>query len=382
MSRNYATLLTVSVLFGLGLGVYEFALPYFLDAHGISVPSMGVIYGVAAALLFLVRVYAGDLSDRLGRKAMYGLSVALCSLVSALTPTAPVLWFQTILKSGREAGASIFDTMYQLALHDEDATKYVNRVGKTRGFQSLAEAAGTFGTGLLLVSAAYTASFRLSAALLFLGAAIFLLAYRPRSKSNDSAGRSSLRDMLALDLPHPLLVLTLSSFIFTLGLSISHCFVMQLFWERQFQATKPVIGTILMLHRFTIALPLLLVGWAVKKRLKQVFIAFVMLEGLALTISGLIPHFFLATAVWLTHDLLGAGVWIPVQSAFIQKHSRPETRGRDVSKVFALASLGWIFGPLLAGAIFDHWYGGPFVFSGAIMMLSAFVLFALPSPER
>ena len=38
MRRNYGTLLTVSILFGLGYGLYEFALPYFLDLHGISVP--------------------------------------------------------------------------------------------------------------------------------------------------------------------------------------------------------------------------------------------------------------------------------------------------------------------------------------------------------
>ena len=86
--------------------------------------------------------------------------------------------------------------------------------------------------------------------------------------------------------------------------------------------------------------------------------------------------------VWLAHDLIGAGVWVPIQSAFIQKYSREDRRGRDVSKVLALGSLGWIFGPLLAGGIFDRWYGGPFVLSGAIMILSAFVLFALKDHDR
>lgn len=380
MSRNFATLLTVSVLFGLGYGLYEFSLPYFLDAHGISVPRMGVIYAAAAVLLFVVRVYAGDLSDRLGRKTLYSIAVLLSGAVSAATPATVALWFQTVLKSVRDAGATVFDSMYQLALHDEDRKKYVDRVGKTRGLQSLAEAFATFGAGLLLAREAYVGSFRLSAGLLLAGFVIFALLYRPSSSRAPRGAGPPLRGILALDLPRPLAVLTVSAFIFTVGLSISHCFVMQLFWERQFGVSKPVIGTILMLHRFTIALPLLLVGWAVKKHLKHIYIAFVILEGVALALSGLIPRFLPAAMVWLTHDLFGAGVWIPIQSALIQRHSREETRGRDVSKVFAIASLGWLVGPLVAGVVFERWYGGPFFLSGAIMIASAFVLFAL-KPE-
>jgi len=378
--RNYGTLLTVSILFGLGYGLYEFALPYFLDLHGISVPRMGVIYAAAAMLLFVVRVYAGHLSDRLGRKALYAISVLSSGAVSAATPASVALWFQTALKSVRDAGATVFDSMYQLALHDESRDRYVDRVGKARGLQSLAEAMATFGAGLLLAREAYVGSFRLSAAFLLAGFLVFLFGYRPNASPVQQQADQSLRGILAFDLPRPLTVLTASAFVFTIGLSASHCFVMQLFWERQFGASKPVIGTILMLHRFTIALPLLLVGWAVKSHLKQVYIAFVMLEGLALALSGLLPRFLPATLIWLTHDLFGAGVWLPIQSALIQRHSREETRGRDVSKVFAIASLGWLFGPLLAGAVFERWYGGPFFLSGAIMILSAFVLFAL-KPE-
>ncbi len=377
MNRNFGTLLAVSLLFGLGFGVYEFALPYFLDSRGISVPRMGLIYAVGALFVFVVRIYAGHLSDRLGRKTLYGGAVLISAVVSAATPAAVVVWFQTILKGARDAGAMVFDSMYQLALHDEGRAKYMDRVGKTRGLQYLAEALGTFGTGLLLARQVYTGSFGLSSLLLFAGFLIFLLLYRASNNSTQSAPHQSLRAIFAFDLPRPLMVLALFGFVFTVGLSISHCFVMQLFWVRQFGASKPIIGTILMLHRLTIGLPLLFVGHVVRKHLKQVFIVFVILEGLAMLAAGLIPAFLPATVVWLTHDLFGAGVWIPIRSALIQKHAREETRGRDVSKVLALGSLGWIFGPLIAGAIFDHWYGGPFVLSGIIGVMSAFVLLAL-----
>jgi len=97
--------------------------------------------------------------------------------------------------------------------------------------------------------------------------------------------------------------------------------------------------------------------------------------------GGLVPDLTAAAIIWLAHDLFGAGVWIPIQSRLIQKYSRPSTRGRDVTKVFATASLGSVVGPLIAGWVFERWYGGPFVISGMVMILSALVLFALPADD-
>ncbi len=382
MNRNFGTLLGVSLLFGLGAGIYEFALPYLLDAHGISVPRMGLIYAAGAIVIFFVRIYAGHLSDIFGRKSLYGSAVALTALVTALTPTAVVLWFQAILKSAFDAGAMVFDSMYQLCLHDDSRKRYLDRVGRTRGLQALAAALSTFAAGLLLSRELYTGAFRLASATLIAGLVVFLIGYRP---GNNAAFRppsgQSLRNLLALDLPRPLVVLAVTAFIFTVGLSISHCFVMQLFWERQFGASRVDVGIILMLHRFTIAIPLLLLSWSAKRHLKQIFIGFLVFEGLAIGASGLLGSLLPSAVVWLTHDLFGAGVWMPVQSALIQKYSREQSRGQDVSKVFAIGSLGWIFGPLIAGAVFDHWYGGPFVLSGAIVILAAGVLLLLPSED-
>ena len=380
MNRNFRVLLCGSIFFGLGLGIYEFALPYFLDSQGLSISKLGLIYAAGALLVFVVRIYAGDLSDRLGRRTLYGGAVLVNALVSVATPVAVIFWFQALLKSARDAAAMVFDSMHQLALHDDSRANYVARMGKTRGLQYLAESLATFGAGWLLAREAYRGSFHLSAALFAVGLLVFLVGYRP-TRNRPQLNRQSLRTIFALDLPRPLVVLSVSAFVFTVGLATSHCFVMQLFWVRQFGTPRDTIGVLLMLHRLTLALPMLLVGWAVKKHLKQVYIVFVLLEGLALAVAGLIPSFLPAAVVWLTHDLFGAGIWIPIQSALIQKHARDESRGRDVSKVFALGSLGWVAGPLLAAVVFDHWYGGPFVLSGLICMLSAVILFALKDDD-
>ncbi len=368
-------------MFGLGLGIYEFVLPYFLDEHGISMQRLGVIYAAGAVFVFVVRIYAGELSDRVGRKGLYAASLLITSAVSGLTPYAPIFWMQMVLKSLREAGSTVFDSMYQLALHDEERWRYLDRVGKVRGLQALAAAAGVFGAGWLLVSRAYTGAFVLSAFVLFAAAVMFMAGYRQPASHTPQSARESLRGTFSLDLHRPLLVLAASAFVFTAGLAVSHCFVMQLFWSRQFGVAPMAVGTVLMLHRLTLGLPMLFVGWVVKRHLKQIYVVAVILEGAALAASGLMSSFTLAVVIWLMHDLFGAGVWIPIQSKLIQRYSRPATRGRDVSKVFAVASLGWIVGPLIAGAVFEHWYSGPFVISGTIMILSALVLLALPADE-
>jgi len=384
MNRNYGFLLAGSAMFGLGFGIYEFVLPYFLDACGISIGRMGIMYAAGAVFMFIVWVYAGDLSDRMGRKALYVASLVTSSVVSGLTPLVPFFAGQVVLKSIREAGARVFDTMYQLALHDEGQLRYVDRVGKARGLQALAQAGGAFGAGWLLLQQAYWSSFIASALVLSVAALVFALGYRRPAVDNSEAPlpRQSLAGMIVLNLPSPLIIITVSAFIFTVGLSTSHCFVMQLFWERKFGASTAIVGTILMLHSVSIAITLLFVGWVVRRHLKRLFIVFVILEGVALAMGGLVPDLTAAAIIWLAHDLFGAGVWIPIQSRLIQKYSRPSTRGRDVTKVFATASLGSVVGPLIAGWVFERWYGGPFVISGMVMILSALVLFALPADDN
>lgn len=387
MHRNFATILGVSLLFGLGAGIYEFALPYFLDANGVSIPRMGFIYAVGAILVFLARIYAGHLSDIFGRKRLSSASVALTAIVNALTPATAALWAQAVLKSTFDAGAMIFDSLYQLCLHDDNREHFLSRVGRARGLQALAAAAGTMAAGLLLADGPYARPFHLAAASFIVGLIVFLIGYRPDSNAAPDADTTqppahrSLRALVSLDLPRPLLILTISAFILTAGFSISHCFVMQLFWERQFGATTSIIGIILMLHRFTFAIPLLALPWKAKTHLKRIFIIFVTLEGIAITASGFIGALIPSAVVWLTHDLFGAGVWMPAQSALIQRYSREATRGQDTSKVFAISSLGWIFGPLIAGAIFDRWHAGPFILSGAIVIIAAAVLFLLPDDD-
>ena len=382
MPRNIAILLVVCVLFGLALGLYDFVLPFLLDHWHMSFRDMGLVFGIAAIAMFFARTFIGDLSDRCGRKAFYAAACFVLSAASGLTPFAPWLALQALLKGLRDGAFQTFDSMHQLVLHDEDRKRYLRYVGVTRGTQYLAEAGGALLGGLAVATLAFRPSFAFSSVLFLFASLVFLTGYRTDRLPSRAGHPLRIGDVFALDLPRQLWLLTIANFVFTIGLSTSHCFVMQLYWVRRFaEATPTAVSAIMMLHRVTVTLPLLIGHWLIRSRLKETYVAFLALEGVVLAVSALIGHFHAAVVVWLTHDLVGAGVWIPIQSAFLQRLSRDGVRGRDVSSSLALASLGGIVGPIIAGAVFEGWTGGPFVISGLLMVASAVVLAWLRVPE-
>ena len=91
----------------------------------------------------------------------------------------------------------------------------------------------------------------------------------------------------------------------------------------------------------------------------------------------MLPGAAAATGVWLLHDLIGAGIWAPIQNTIVQQYSRPDSRGLDVGRVAAIGLVGAIFGPFIAGYLAGIWIGGPFFVSGALMVLAAAPLAAL-----
>lgn len=89
------------------------------------------------------------------------------------------------------------------------------------------------------------------------------------------------------------------------------------------------------------------------------------------------PGFILSAGIWLLHDLVGAGIWMPIQNAIIQRYSTDETRGLEVSRVMTISGLGGVIGPLIAGAVFGRNLNAPFLISGLLMVSAAIPLFAL-----
>jgi MFS family permease len=376
MGRNVRVLLLVSILFGVAGGIYDFILPYYLEGQGLSFQSMGYVFAGATLAMFVVRLGLGNLADQWGSKKLYMLAVTSCALACLATFFTASLFLLIVLKTLREVGVLARDTAHPLLLYAEGRTRFVDFVGKTRGIEFFFLAVGTWIAGLGISAVGDRGALWLGAGALVLAVVLMGLGVRSREPARPRQVLS-LRALLNFDLPRNLRVIMAANFIFSVGLSTSHCFIMPLFFSQKFGEPAATVSAVMTIHRLTAVLPLLLVGRLKLRHYKAVFIATVFLEGIAISAGALIPDFLWAAAIWLLHDLVGAGVWVPIQSAIIQDACREESRGLDLSKTLVFSALGGAIGPVLAGYLAGVSISAPFLVSGLLVALSAGVLTAL-----
>lgn len=376
MNRNVKTVLAVSMLFGASTGIYEFVLPYYLAEQGLSFQSMGTIFAVAAAGMLLVRVMMGRLADVWGRKPFYGMSLGGSALALWFTPASASVLGQSLLKTMREAMFLTRETLHPVILYEEHRGRFRDFLGKTRGWEFLFQGTGTLIAGATFAALGTGGNLRLAAGMLAVAFVIFLSVFRERSREGEErAGPARLWDLFSFEMHRNLKVITLSVFIFNVGLTTSHSFIMPLFFSEKFGVSQYAVSWVMVAHRLTIALPLLLAGSLPFRNLKGVYIWALVIEGTILSASALVPNFYGASAVWLLHDLLGAGIWIPVQNLIIQDYTDADQRALQMGKILAYGSVGTIIGPWLSGVLSQQVnVSAPFFVSGLLMIVAAAAL--------
>lgn len=373
---NFRILLLVSVLFGVAGGIYEFVLPYYLAGRGLSFTSMGYVFSGSALAMFVMRLALGNLADRWGSKRLYMLALTSVALACFGTPFTAGLFALIALKAMREVGVLARDTAHPILLYSEGRHRFAGFIGKTRGAESLFQAAGTFVAGAGLVLVGDRGMLWVGGAAVGLGVVLLGLGVRgPRAGVAAAAG--GIGRLLSFDLPRNLRVIMVANFIFAVGLSTSHCFIMPLFFSEKFAVDPSTVSTVMVIHRLTSVAPLLLAGYLPVRHYRAIYIGAIVIEGLTISAAALIPVFFWSAAVWLIHDLLGAGLWIPIQSAIIQDECRETSRGQDLGKTLAFAALGGAVGPMLAGYLSGVSISAPYLVSGILVAASAGVLVAL-----
>jgi len=379
MNRNVKTLLFVSILFGLSLGIYEFILPFYLKDKGVSFAGMGVIFSLSSIAMFFIRLHSGQFADIHGRKIFYSLALLGSGIANFFTPFTAGIFRLTVLKSLREASAMVQESIHSVALFESSKKKFLDFIGKTTGVQWVFHGMGALVAGILLLWFGYRSTFFFTASLLFIAFFLFSLFFKEPEIQKTQQAHTSIISLYAVDFSRPLMIITLSNFVFMIGMGCSHSFVTPLFFTDKFAVSRQAVSIIMALHRFLLGAPMIFSAWFIKEEmnLKRLYMWFIFIEGLALSASALIPNFLITTAVWLAHDCVGAAFWVPVQKTLIQKYSRPESRAYDVSKVAAFSTLGLIAGPLIAGFLSPLSISAPFFISGIIMMLSALILLPL-----
>lgn len=386
---NLRTVLIVTLLYGIVTGIYELALPLLLKSWGIRLVDIGIIFALSGLAMVLARIYLGGLADRWGRKLVYGWALALCGITTCCAPLSPLLLWQVALKGLRDLTALTRETLHPVILYEAGREVFLERIGRFRGIEYLFQAGGTFlmgGVFALLTrtwmspATAYTTLLVGCGALLVLAGIIWAGGFH-ETLVESAPRRITLRELVSFDLHPNLLCIGLSGVLFAFGLQLSHSFYMALFFPLRFGATTADVALIMVIHRFTLALPLLVMSGLKLKNLKGWYIAGIVMQGIVLTLSAVLPWLWASAGVWLLHDLIGAGIWLPIQSTLIQQYSRDASRGLEVGKVLAWGGIGGALGPLAAGFLADaHFLPAlltpyavilPFLASGLFVLLSA-----------
>lgn len=384
MNRNIKTVLVVSVLVGISGGIYDFIFPYYLDSCGISFEKMGYIFAVSAGVLLFVRIFVGKLADMFGRKIFYTFSILICGVANLLTPFFKSLPYLITVKAVREGSFVVREVIHSVVVFESSRSGFMNWIAKTRGAEFLFQGIGTIFCGSLILLLGYKNSFALTSGLLLISVFIILFFFRETYVEDKTKHAAKLS---LFDLPSKLIVLSVMTLIFNAGLSCSHTFIMPLFFAKKFNADPNTVALILAIHRISLGLPMIFMNLFVKKPSKVIYIIFVAIEGIVISVSALIPNLFWSASVWLLHDLIGASVWFPIQSHYIQKYSRENSRAEDTGTVTAFSSIGLIIGPMIAGMLMKYLtiagfsstivISAPYFVSGLIVAVSAMVLFWL-----
>ena len=220
--RGVVVLSSVSILFGLALGVYDFVLPLFLDSKEISFASMGYIFGAAGAATFLVRIAAAGLSDISNRKVLYSVALALSAAANFVTPTSLKTVAQSVFKSVQDSAVFVRDSTHSVLVYEVSSRKFLDMFGKTKGFEFVFRGAGTIVAGVLITVLSFESTFRVCAAAIAVAWLVFVFGFKETPRKGVPRVGEYFKKVVPAGFNRNLILITVTGFIFYFGISCSH----------------------------------------------------------------------------------------------------------------------------------------------------------------
>lgn len=365
----------------LGFGMVIPVMPIYAEHLGASEAATGWLSTGYSLMQFVFAPIWGRLSDRVGRRPVLLVSIAMTAVAFLLYGVAAS--FAVLLVSRLFAGAATAN----IAIAQAYVADVTTPEGRAKGMGMIGAAFGlgfVFGPavgGLLAAHSLSTPGFVAAAlSILNLVGAFFLL---PEPAQHVAAARQRGRfEALFAELRKPgirklLVIFFVVTFAFS-AMEATYAFLSQRHYgldARHVGWVFAYIGVIVVLVQGGLIGPL-----TRRYGEKKLLVAGAVLQALslaALPFATGVPGLLLATAPLA----LGSGLTSPSLSSLLSKFSRAEDQGGTLGIGQSASALGRIFGPLTGTMSFSAWHAAPYLGGAVLMGIGAAVAATVDAPR-
>ncbi|MCE5171696.1 MFS transporter [Paenibacillus profundus] len=365
-----------------GMGLIIPIMPKFITEFGASGQAMGYLVSAFGLTQFVFSPFAGEWSDKYGRKKMIVFGIAMFTISQFIFAAATDMW---MLYASRFLGGmgAAFMTPAMMAYVADITTEY-NR-GKGLGWlmasMSLGVVVGPGIGGFLAESgiripfyaAAMIAAISTVISLLFLPETVSIEA-RMKSKLSQTK-RENILKQFARSFKAPYFMLLVLIFTMTFGL-MGFESVFGLYVDKKYGFTPKdislmiTVGALLGVVIQAVLIDKLLRRFGEKKLLNVMFVV----AGVSMIIMVFVQGYFLIFAVSGLF-FIATSIIRPAINTLLSKMAGNE-QGFVAGMNNAYMSLGNIIGPAIAGTLFDVNINIPYVVGAVILVMSSLLLAA------
>lgn len=356
-----------------GIGIIVPVMPAYLHVFGVGGQVLGFLIACFALAQFLLSPVAGDLSDRHGRKPFIVAGLVIYGLAQLLFGFATDVWVLFLARFLSGVGAAFI--MPPIMAFVADITTYEER-GKGMGMIGAAMSLGFMigpGIGGFLAKVDLTFPFLLAGSIALLSAilsAIFLP--NVQNKNSATVKRENLIKQLARSVKTSYFIFLIVVFTFSFGIANFQS-TLALFLDQKFHYTPADIAIILTIGGFAGVILQMFVINILFKRFGEMKVILINLIVAAITMLLVIyiNGFFIILVVATLFSIATTFIR-PAVNTLISKLAGQE-QGFAAGMNNAYMSLGNMFGPALAGVLFEWNPKSPYIL-GTLVLTSCFIL--------
>ena len=356
-----------------GIGIIVPVMPAYLQVFGVGGQVLGFLIACFALAQFLLSPVAGDLSDRHGRKRFIVAGLVVYGIAQLLFGFASEVWLLFLARFLSGAGAAFI--MPPIMAFVADITTYEER-GKGMGMIGAAMSLGFMigpGIGGFLSKVDLTFPFYLAGSIALL-AALLSAIYLPNVQNTNvvTTKRENLAKQLLRSFKTSYFVFLIVVFTFSFGIANFQS-TLALYLDFKFNYSPTDIAIIVTIGGFAGVILQMFVVNKLFKRFGEMKVILVNLIAAAITmllviyISGFFIILIVATLFSIATTFIR-----PAVNTLISKLAGEE-QGFAAGMNNAYMSLGNMFGPALAGILFEWNTNSPYIL-GTVVLASCFIL--------